>query len=167
MISTLLNKYSLKKMDKDNAKEILELYESNPEYFEYCPPSPSIEGIIEELHELPPDTEKDNKYYLGIYDHDKLIGVIDLITNYPNEETAFIGLFMLHGNLQNKGLGSKLIEDFLQKLKNENYIYCRLAYIVGNTKAQNFWTNHQFKPIKQTKSSNCNNLDVILTERKL
>ena len=36
-----------------------------------------------------------DKYYVGYFEEDRLGAVIDLILRYPNEETAFIGLFMM------------------------------------------------------------------------
>lgn len=41
-----------------------------------------------------------DKYYVGFYHKDKLVAVMDLIVKYPNDETAFIGFFMMAKKLQ-------------------------------------------------------------------
>lgn len=42
-----------------------------------------------------------------------LIAVMDLILKYPNDETAFIGLFMVDSASQGKGTGTAIIEECL------------------------------------------------------
>lgn len=34
-----------------------------------------------------------DKYYIGYFEGEKLVAVMDLILNFPNKETAFIGFF--------------------------------------------------------------------------
>ena len=47
--------------------------------------------------------------------------------NYPKKKTAFIGLFMMDVNYQNKGIGSSVIGEVLSYLKSENYEKIRLG----------------------------------------
>ena len=68
-----------------------------------------------------------DKYYIGFFKRDKLIAVMDLIMNYPKKKTAFIGLFMMDVNYQNKGIGSRVIGEVLSYLKSENYEKIRLG----------------------------------------
>ena len=42
---------------------------------------------------------------------------MDLVMNYPKKKTAFIGLFMMDVNYQNKGIGSKVIGEVLSYVK--------------------------------------------------
>lgn len=58
---------------------------------------------------LPPNKEMCDKYYLGFYDGEKLIAVMDFIMAYPDELTAFIGFFMTDVSIQNTGTGSKIM----------------------------------------------------------
>ena len=52
--------------------------------------------------------------------------------DYPKKNTAFIGLFMMDVNYQNKGVGSKVIGEVLSYLKAENYEHIRLGVDKGN-----------------------------------
>ena len=48
---------------------------------------------MNDMSVLPPNKEMCDKYYLGFYDGEKLIAVMDFIMAYPDELTAFIGFF--------------------------------------------------------------------------
>lgn len=164
-IELLTNKYTVKKLGINDCDNILALYKSNPHYFEYCPPFPTIDTVKDDLSILPNGIDISNKYFLGFYDNDQLIGIIDLITNYPDNEACFIGLFMIDSKYQGKRIGSILIEDICCCLK-EDYKYIRLAYAINNTKAKEFWNKNKFVPIKQTNTYN-DNLEVMLCIRQL
>ena len=85
-----------------------------------------------------------DKYYIGFFKRDKLIAVMDLIMNYPKKKTAFIGLFMMDVNYQNKGIGSKVIGEVLSYLKSENYENIRLGVDKGNPQSSYFWNKNGF-----------------------
>lgn len=157
--------YNVKKLDMQECESILALYRSNPQYFEYCPPKPTIDTVKDDLSALPDNVDIKDKHFLGFYDGDQLIGIIDLITKYPDEETCFIGLFMIDSKYQNKGIGSKIIEDICAYLKNNNYKYIRLAYVLENNKAKSFWQKNKFTPLEVTTSND--KLEVMLCIRKL
>ena len=90
-INNLSKKFSVKELNIDDAKDIYDLQIENPMYFEFCPPAASIDSIIEDMKVLPPNTTYEDKFYIGFFDDNILIAVMDLILHYPNKETAFIG----------------------------------------------------------------------------
>ncbi len=56
-----------------------------------------------------------------------LIAVMDLILKYPNDETAFIGLFMVDSASQGKGTGTAIIEECLCFLKTAGSEACQAS----------------------------------------
>lgn len=46
---------------------------------------------------------------------------MDLITAYPDDETVFIGFFMLNIKYQHKGIASRIIKESIEYLKTEVY----------------------------------------------
>ena len=72
---------------------------------------------------------------------------------------------MTNKSIHNKGIGSEIISDVVDYLKNESYYSIRLAWVKGNPQAEHFWIKNDFTPIKETSSTaaDC----VILAERKL
>lgn len=90
--------------------DILDLYLKNTEYFKHCPPNPSRETVKEDLAALPPAREAADKYFIGIFDGNFLVAVMDLIDRYPDNRTAFIGLFMVSKSYQRKGIGTYIVK---------------------------------------------------------
>ena len=52
---------------------------------------------------------------------------MDLITAYPDDETAFIGFFMLNIKYQHKGIASRIIKESIEYLKTEGHKKIRLV----------------------------------------
>ena len=77
-LNILTNLYNVKKLSDGDCDDILKLYNSNPQYFEYCPPKPSIDTVKDDLSALPNNVAKQDKHFLGFYDGNELIGIIDL-----------------------------------------------------------------------------------------
>lgn len=95
-INDLSAEYKIRKLNDGDIEKIYELSVGNPMFYEYCPPYVTKESIHEDMTVLPPNTDQKNKYYIGYFMEDKLIAVMDLIMNYPDNKTVFIGLFMLN-----------------------------------------------------------------------
>lgn len=143
-LSNLFSKYKVRKLEPEDCSIILDLQRGNPLYFEYCPPQASINGIIDDLSALPPGKSKEDKYFLGFFDNNQLIAIIDLIASYPREDTVYIGLFMVDSKESGKGTGSSIIEETLRWLKLEGYSRVKLAYIKENPQSKHFWTKCGF-----------------------
>ena len=143
-IQSLSSKYKVRKITDKDIASVLELFRGNPLYYKHCPPQPTRESISEAMHALPPRTTTDDKFYLGMYNKGELVAVLDLILNFPNAETAFIGFFMLKSDKQGAGEGSSIITEILHCLKNEGYKYTRLGYVKGNPQSSAFWHKNGF-----------------------
>ena len=125
--------------------DILRLCRGNPMYYRYCPPEVSEESVREDMVKLPPKKSKEDKFYLCFWDKDRLTAVMDLILKYPNDETAFIGFFMVDSEAQGKGTGSRIVEDVFKRLKRE-FSSVRLGYVKGNEQSRRFWEKNGFVP---------------------
>lgn len=145
-ITDISSKYKVRNLGSEDVEEILDLENGNPVYFECCPPTVSAESILEDMKALPPNKTYDDKCYIGFFDGDRLIAVMDLILNYPNNETVFIGFFMMNKSYQNRGLGSDIIQDTLSFLHRECFSFVRLGYMKGNRQSEHFWIKNGFVP---------------------
>ena len=125
--------------------DILELYLENPEYFKHCPPSPSRETVKDDMVALPLAKKMEDKHYIGFFDGNSLVAVMDLIDQYPDERTAFIGLLMVAKNRQGKGIGTFIVKALSEALKAKGYMRIRLGYIKTNLPAQSFWLKQDFR----------------------
>ena len=99
-INLFSNKYKVRKLTEKDIPIIYKLCSGNIIYYTYCPPFVDKERIIEDMTELPPGKGREDKYYVGFFDGDQLIGVLDIIDGYPRKEIAYIGFFMTDGLLR-------------------------------------------------------------------
>lgn len=157
--------YEVRTLTNDDIEIIYNLCKGNPLYYEYCPPTVTRESICEDIVALPPNIDIKHKYYVGFFDSEKMIAVMDLIDGYPEKDIAFIGFFMMDASVHDKGIGSAIISDVLEYLKDERYTAVRLAWVKGNPQAEHFWIKNGFTAIKETSSTAAEH--VILAERKI
>ena len=146
MIDQLSKYYSCRILTEKDIPSILSLYESNPLYFQYCPPKPNLASVKEDMLRLPEGKAKADKFYVGFWNNSKLVAVMDFVYAYPDEETVFIGLFMVDQAYQRKGIGSQIVTEVLAYF-TKNFRKVRLAYVKGNSQSQHFWEKQGFKPI--------------------
>ena len=94
---------------------------------------------------LPPGKTMEDKYYLGFYEGDGLIAVMDLILGFPKAETAFVGFFMMNKVYQGKGIGTALMEEMYAYLKDSGFQFVRLGFAKGNPQSEHFWMKNGFE----------------------
>ncbi|HGJ7213478.1 TPA: GNAT family N-acetyltransferase [Streptococcus pneumoniae] len=131
MIDQLSKYYSCRILTEKDIPSILSLYESNPLYFQHC---------------LPEGKAKADKFFVGFWNGSDLVAVMDFVYAYPDEETVFIGLFMVDQAYQRKGIGSHIVTEALAYFA-KNFRKARLAYVKGNPQSQHFWEKQGFKSI--------------------
>ncbi len=164
-VSLFSNQYLIRKMCTDDVAEVYKLCYKNSLYYQYCPPFVSEQSIMEDMNALPPNKEMCDKYYLGFYDGNKLIAVMDFIMSYPEESTAFIGFFMTDVSIQNTGIGSKIINDLCAYLSSIEMANVRLGWVKGDPQAEHFWHKNGFRETGAT--YNAENYTVIVAQRSL
>lgn len=105
--------------------------------------------IEEILTFLPPNKQSQDKFVLGIFYKDQLIGIIDLVRNFPIIGQWIIGLFLLKKKERGKGLG-KLVHNALSEivLKSTGKSL-RIGVSKENVNGLNFWGNLGYKKIKE------------------
>ena len=164
-IEELSTKYHVRRLEKEDISAVLELSMGNPMFYQHCPPLATKESILADMNALPPGTSPSDKYYVGFFEEDELIAEMDLVLNYPNKQTAFIGLFMMKKERQKTGIGSDIVRECLQAVKGHGYRFARLAFAKGNLQSEAFWKKNGFE--KTGIESDCGNYIAVVMEREL
>ncbi|HEL1648744.1 GNAT family N-acetyltransferase [Streptococcus suis] len=149
-ISPFSNHYQVRKLTDADLEQVLALYQTNPLYFEHFPPLPSLESLANDLVDCPPGKELSDKYFLGFWDKERLVAILDLIDGYPTAEVAYIGLFMVDAHFSGQGLGSKIIAELLPQLATR-FKKVRLGYVESNPQSSHFWSKVGFCPTGEVK----------------
>lgn len=164
-IEDLSSNYLVKQFTEKDIPEIYTLAKMNTTYYKYMNMKPTHENLKEVITALPPNKSLEDKFFLGFYHDNNLVAILDLILKYPNDNTAFIGWFMLNKEMQHKGIGTKIITDILLCLKENNFSFVRLGYIKGNSESKKFWIKNDFKPTGiETKDEN---YTIVVMQRNL
>lgn len=145
-IKALSTIYQVRKIETKDIESVYSLCKENTIYYEYCPPFVSMESIKTDMVILPPGKTAEDKYYIGFWDDSELIAVMDLIDGYPDNNTAYIGFFMMSKKWQKQGLGSRIIKETLDHLKASGFTYVKLGYAKGNRQSEGFWKKNGFLP---------------------
>ncbi|HFU4059861.1 TPA: GNAT family N-acetyltransferase [Streptococcus suis] len=149
-ISQFSNRYQVRKLTDADLEQVLALYQTNPLYFEHFPPRPSLESLANDLIDCPPGKELSDKYFLGFWDKERLVAILDLIDGYPTAEIAYIGLFMVDAHFSGQGLGSKIIAELLTQLAT-SFKKVRIGYVESNPQSAHFWAKVGFCPTGEVK----------------
>ncbi len=143
-IRLLSKKYKVRTLGVNDVDIIYDMSCENEIFYKYHPPFVTKESIIEDMKALPPNKSYADKYYVGFFEGDSLVANMDLILGYPTDEIAFIGLFMTNIRYQNKGVGSNIIGDVCNCLKQFGYKKVRIGVDKGNPQSNSFWQKNGF-----------------------
>lgn len=138
--------YPARRLSARDADAILKLYEGNPQYFAAMHSPATRESVLDDLTALPPGKTAEDKFFLGFYDGDTLIAVMDWIDGYPDGRTAFIGLFMVDEAYQGRGVGSAIVRDCLEGFARLGFERARLGFVETNPQSEAFWKKNGFVP---------------------
>ncbi|MBD5532279.1 MAG: GNAT family N-acetyltransferase [Lachnospiraceae bacterium] len=144
LVTNFSDQYHIRRLTEEDVEIIYALCKQNRLYYEYCPPFVTRDSIRRDMQALPPKKSMEDKHYIGWFDGDRLIAVMDLIDGYPDARTAFVGFFMTDVSVQRKGVGTAIIRELCAYLCTQQYKAVRLGWVKGNPQSEAFWHKNQF-----------------------
>ena len=120
-------------------------------YYQYCGAETSKDQVLNDLHITPPGVDIADKYYVGFFNGEEMVAVLDLIDGYPEPDIGYIGFFMMNVALQGKQIGSAIIQDVCSYLKQIGKTVIRLGITKDNPQANHFWKKNGFTVIREVK----------------
>ena len=148
-ITSLSNTFSVRRLDGNDIDLIYSLCADNSIFYHYHPPFVTRESILQDMKALPPCKDEHDKFYVGFFDEGRLAAVLDLILDYPERGTDFIGFFMMNVDLQGRGSGSKIIRECITYLKTTGCLKIRLGVDKGNPQSNAFWQKNGFRIVEE------------------
>lgn len=143
-LQALSETYAVRRLEPKDVECIYEMMRKNVMFYEYHPPFVTRESILADMKALPPQKQEADKFYAGFFDGEKLAAVLDLIVSYPDGSAAFIGFFMTDVQCQNQGVGTRIVTELCQSLKELGYKRVCLGVDKGNPQSRAFWTKNGF-----------------------
>ena len=144
-VKELSSEYDVRILREEDADDIFALCSQNELFYEFHPPFVTKESILEDMKALPPGKERKDKFYVGFLKDGQLAAVMDLILDYPEERTVYIGFFMVNRKFQGRGNGSSIVDECAECFRKLGYGKIRLAIDRGNPQSEAFWTKNRFE----------------------
>ena len=140
----LSRRYAVRRLTAEDAEAVYALCHENSIFYRHHPPMVTVESVLEDMNALPPNKTFADKYFVGFWNGEALIAVLDLIDGYPRADIAYIGFFMTDVSAQGKGVGSAMISECAAYLKSRGFRGIRLAVDKGNPQSLHFWSKNHF-----------------------
>lgn len=147
------NIYQIKSISEEDIPDALSLYQENTPYCELTKTTPTEEILRDHLTSVPEGAASEDKFFVGYYQENQLIALLDLTVRYPLSSCAVINWFMVKKDLQKTGIGSRIVQELLFFLMESGIEYVRLDAIEEDQKAMHFWnTNGFFPTMRETRA---------------
>lgn len=147
-------KYEMTSLNQANIEEIQSLCDSCNDYF-LISQGHRTEGneALEILTSLPPQNDMNDKTVIGLYNSKKkLIGLVDLIKNYPSEGNWIIGLLLIDPEERRKKLGQEIDKLIKAHLSSQKGKAIQLGVLRENKTGRAFWGKLGYLKVGETKS---------------
>jgi GNAT superfamily N-acetyltransferase len=139
--------------ERSDMAELQRVIEEAPAYAELMTGAPPGPADAQSTYSILPDGKTyEDKFVLGVYANDEMVGFVDLIRGYPNPATAWIGVMLISEDHQRKGIGARAM-DLVERLVRD-WGTCdrmRLAVTRANESVIGFWERLGFKATVEVK----------------
>jgi RimJ/RimL family protein N-acetyltransferase len=152
----LINGYKIKSLCADNYNIVEKLCEKCSDYFILQNGTlPSKEEVDEIFFSLPPDKNYEDKFVSGIYKfNDELVGIIDIVRDYPTAGEWMLGLMLIEPEERGSGLGKIVHKALVDWATDLGAKFFRIGVMEDNYKGANFWSALGYSKIKEV-NINC------------
>lgn len=121
-ISIFSAPYSVRELTEKDLPQMLALEKSQADYLKLQGKSDlTIDEIKSDLTSVPLSVNQNQKWTLGFFKDEKLVAIIDFLTDYPQVQTVWIGLFIVSKADEGKGIAAHLSKALFKSLKSEQF----------------------------------------------
>jgi ribosomal protein S18 acetylase RimI-like enzyme len=144
--------YSISGMQTEHSELLQRLCERCADYVLIVEgESVSPNAAQELLQDTPPGRSLDDKFVYGILDRQgSVVGVLEGMRNYPEENVWWIGLLMLAPEARGCGIGRKVVQSFFEFVRCQQGTAVMLGVVEENRSAYKFWQQMGFELVRQT-----------------
>jgi ribosomal protein S18 acetylase RimI-like enzyme len=134
------------RLDESRKDELQAFYEGCADYVELITGQPPGPDEAEELlGSLPRGKTHDDKFVIGLFDAPgHMIGVLDVVRDYPKAAEWFLGLLMLAPGWRSRGLGERVYRRLEEWVRASGGAAIHLIVQEQNPGALRFWQRMGF-----------------------
>lgn len=138
-------------LGRQNVDELFAFMQRCSAFFELVDGrAPTSEDAALLIEERPETLDLDRKLLLGLRQRGRLVGVLELLLGYPDDETWYLGLLVFDPALRGAGLGAAVYAAIRQWAVASGARAMRLVVQEQNPSARRFWQAMGFREIGRT-----------------
>lgn len=150
--------YEVESITLDNMSKYEDVFYCNNEYYMITDGRAATQSDCIETIEYSIDGVSENKIHnIGFADKGEPVACLFVIEGYPDADTLWIGLFLVHDKYKRKYVGTELIKALILSLKDTNITKIRLSVQDNNSSGLSFWKHIGFSIVDKTECENHNN----------
>jgi RimJ/RimL family protein N-acetyltransferase len=144
--------YSVHRLFPEDSQAIQELFEKCLDFMLLVDGHPAgPHAAEEELCDVPPGKSLDDKFVFGIVNlQNDLVGYLDVLRDYPDETTWWIGLLLIVPEIRSQGMGQKIVRGFADYVLANEGQTIMLGVVEENKLAYRFWERMGFEFVHTT-----------------
>ena len=148
-IEKLSPRYAVRALGAVDAEAVYRFCAVHDLYYLFGSAEPTLEQVRSDMTITPPGVGPERKHYIGFFDGGVMAAVMDIVEAYPDEDSCYIGFFMVDHGLEGQGLGSAIISDAAACLASAGVKRLRLAIAKDNPQANHFWRKNGFEVVRE------------------
>lgn len=123
---------------------------AHPAYFNHFQDHPVTRNeAIQDVTDVPMNAMPDQKAYLGIFQGDQLVVLVDLIIDYPLPSLVWLGMWMTDDQLATEQ-AADYYRSLVAKLRAAGAVQLQLSVFMGDREMKRFWEGRQLQAIQTT-----------------
>lgn len=141
-----LPNFQIRLLTTADQEALLELEQSNSRYHQYFSADPlTLTEVQHDLTAHPDELAAEQKQVFGFYLANRLVAVLDLLNQYPQEQFLFIGLLMVNQQVQRKSIGKVIVTGLMQAALQSNITAIQLTRVTADRGVATFWQQLGFE----------------------
>jgi GNAT superfamily N-acetyltransferase len=135
----------------EDADRLQQFFDANPAYFLAVRGEPAGPGqALAELTERPaPEVPWSAALQVGfVEDSGRIAAFAGILTDLFAADVCHVGLFIVDGSRHGTGDAQRLYAALEQWARDHGALWMRLGVVVGNTRAERFWSRCGFLPVR-------------------
>ncbi|MFL5542497.1 MAG: GNAT family N-acetyltransferase [Longimicrobiaceae bacterium] len=151
MVDLVLLPHTAARLTLSDAPALQRLCECCSDYYLLEEAAPARPDTAERLlTALPPGKTHADKHVIGIHaPGGELVGVLDLIRDFPGERDWWIGFLLLDPAARAAGLGSRTVDEVARAVAAAGGTTIHLGVLEHNAAAERFWRRHGFAELRR------------------
>lgn len=140
-----LPKLETERVTKENISKYENIFYSNEDYYLITEGRPAVFSDCVETVEFTESFSTGNPHCVGFSKNDTAVAFLSMFEGYPEENTLYIGLFLVDKSFQRNSVGTDIISAVIGEGFDSGYTTVKLSVQDNNLSGYPFWKKLGFK----------------------